>query len=1732
LSDKAIIGRVKFNFILLLVVILGSLLLSAGARAADTFPGPTLTGNSGSLVDSNVGTTGETGEPLTLGGGNLNTQWYSWVAPVTGFVSFGTCNPTGSSLTTFDTTIGVYTGTAVNALTQIGFNDDTPGCNSVVNANYGSTVAFNAIGGTTYRIQVDGYGNTTGQFNLFYGYSGFTTVLTGATATEGGGTGAFTVVLNAVPTGTATLTLGSSPQCTFSPNPLTFTSANWNVAQTVTVTAIDDAVVEGAHFCSPSAITPSGGGVVSSAAPPPTINVNDNDTATVSIANTTNGAEAGPVAGLMTLTQSAVSANNTVISYSVAGTATLGTDYTALTGTVTILAGSTTATISIPVINDAIVETNETVIVTLTAVTSGPNTSVGTPNAATNTIADNDAATVSIANTTNGSETGPTNGVMTLTQTAVSATNTVIAYSVSGTATPGADYTALSGTVTIPAGSTTATISFPVVNDVLVEGNETVIVTLTSVTSGLATLGAPLTATNTIADNDAPTVTIANTTNGNETGPVNGVMTVSLNAVSATNTVVAYAVSGTATSGADYTALTGTITIVAGSLSNTITIPVINDVIVEGNETVIVTLTSVTSGAVSLGATVVAINTIADNDSATVSIANTTNGTEAGPTNGVMTVTQTAVSATNTVIAYTVSGTATSGSDYTALSGTVTIPAGSNTATISIPVLDDAVLDPAETVIVTLTSITSGLPSLGSPLIATNTITDNEVATITLANTTDGSEAGPTNGVMTVTQSLISPTNTVIAYTVTGTATSGSDYTALSGTVTIPAGSTTATISIPIIDDAIVEGNETIILTLSSITSGFPILGTPVTATNTVADNDSATVTIANTTNGAESGPVSGVMTVTQTAVSATNTAIAYSVSGTATSGSDYTALSGTVIIPAGSTTATISIPVLDDAILDPAETVIVTLTSITSGLPSLGATLVATNTIADNESAAVTIANTTNGAEAGLVNGVMTVTQSLASPTNTVIAYSVSGTATSGGDYTALSGTVTIPAGSTTATILIPVIDDAILDPAETVIVTLTSISSGFPTLGATLTATNTITDNDIATVTIANTTDGAEAGPVNGVMTVTQTAISSTNTVISYSVSGTATSASDYTALTGTVTIPAGSTTATITIPVINDTIVEPSETVIITLTAITSGLPTLGSTLTATNTISDNDSATVSIANTTNGAEAGPVNGVMTVTQTAVSATNTIISYSVAGTATSGSDYTALTGSVTIPAGSTTATITIPVINDAIVEPSETVILTLTAVSSGLATLGSTLTATNTIADNDSATVSVANTTNGSEAGPVNGVMTVTQTAVSATNTVIAYTISGTATSGSDYTALSGTVTILAGSTTATITIPVINDATVEPSETVIITLSSISSGLATLGSTITATNTIADNDSATVSIVNTTNGAEAGPTNGVMTITQSAASATNTVIAFTVSGTATSGSDYSALSGTVTIIAGLTTATIAIPIINDLVVDPNETVIITLSSISSGLATLGTPLAATNTILDNDVASFTISKAVSANNITTPGTLTYTITIANTGNIPLTSPAITDTLSDGAALTLTSGPTLTSGDAAPLNSLDVSETWIYTATYAVTQAKINIGNTITNQATFATAQAPLVTSNIVSTTITRNPQLTILKTPSTSGPVGVGASIVYTFKVTNTGNVTMTNVLVTDTHNGSGPFVGPTNEVLTDNAPLGDSTDAGVNGTWDSLAPGDVVNFTANYTVTQNDVDYLQ
>lgn len=130
----------------------------------------------------------------------------------------------------------------------------------------------------------------------------------------------------------------------------------------------------------------------------------------------------------------------------------------------------------------------------------------------------------------------------------------------------------------------------------------------------------------------------------------------------------------------------------------------------------------------------------------------------------------------------------------------------------------------------------------------------------------------------------------------------------------------------------------------------------------------------------------------------------------------------------------------------------------------------------------------------------------------------------------------------------------------------------------------------------------------------------------------------------------------------------------------------------------------------------------------------------------------------------------------------------------------------------------------------------------------------------------------------------------------------------------------------------------------------------------------------------------------------------------------------------------------------------------------------------------------------------------------------------------GNALTLAATNVRAGA-IITCSL--TNVPAAPQLTIVKTANTAGPVNSGNTIGYTYRVTNNGNVAMNNVTVGDVHNGFGIDPVPGSESLfNDVAPLGNSTDAAVNGTWNSLAPGDTIQFTGNYLVVQADIDSLQ
>ena len=368
-------------------------------------------------------------------------------------------------------------------------------------------------------------------------------------------------------------------------------------------------------------------------------------------------------------------------------------------------------------------------------------------------------------------------GKFTVTQSTTSSTDTVVSYTVSGTATAGADYTTLSGTVTILAGQTTADIDVAVLDDTLVEGSESVVVTLGSITSsnpGISIDSAAGTATVTIADDDTATVSLANAGDAAEPG-TSGKFTVTQRPP-APPTRWSATRSAAPRPRADYTTLSGTVTILAGQTTADIDVAVLDDTLVEGSENAAVTLGSTTSSNPGIS-----IDTAAG--TATVTIADNERPRCPSPMPAMPLNRGTAASSRSrrpppappTRWSATRSGTATAGSDYTTLSGTVTILAGETTADIDVAVLDDTLVEGSESVVVTLGSITSSNPGISidsAAGTATVTIADNDTATVSLANAGDAAEPG-TSGKFTVTQSTTSSTDTVVSYTVSGTATGG-----------------------------------------------------------------------------------------------------------------------------------------------------------------------------------------------------------------------------------------------------------------------------------------------------------------------------------------------------------------------------------------------------------------------------------------------------------------------------------------------------------------------------------------------------------------------------------------------------------------------------------------------------------------------------------------------------------------------------------------------------------------------------------------------------------------------------------------------------------------------------------------------------------------------------------------------------------------------------------------------
>lgn len=1206
-----------------------------------------------------------------------------------------------------------------------------------------------------------------------------------------------------------------------------------------------------------------------------------------------------------TFTRTGPTTSTLVVNFSGAGgTATIGAgnDYVTVgsgftfdgtTGTVTFAAGSATALVTIDPVDDSVFEADETV--SLTIQTNPATYNVGTAGAVVGTITNDDTrVSVSLAAPTSVMENSTGLLVYTFLREGPTGSPLTINFTATGTAGVTGDYTTAvtppaslsfgaSGTVTIPAGQTQAVVTIDPTDEGLFEDDETVILTVVAA-AGYSVTGTP--ATGTIQNDDKPTVTLAVTGAASMLENDPGTLTYTFNrSGSLTNSLtVSFSIGGTV-DGSDYSVsgppglvygtTSGTITFAAGSANAVLTIDPTGDTTPESHEQLQLTLTAGSGNYIIGTATAQAVTITNDDPSAiTVTVA-PSSVLENHPTDTLLyTFTRNGTFDNPLPINFTVGGSASVSSDYTASSsqvfnfaaGTITIPVGQPSATITIDPTGDTTPEGNETVDLTVIS-GPNYTVAATNFSASGTILDDDNSDVSVA-VSPGlvAENGVTNLVYTFTRNGLTTTNLTVNFNIgtgAGSATFNTDYTVSGaatyngtiGSVVIPAGFTSAAITIDPTGDTTAEGDETVALTV--VGNAQYNAGTPATATGTIDNDDPSDVSITVSANVFEDGSTNLTYTFTRNGTFDNDLPVNFSVAGSATlgAGADYTASSsqpltfgatnGTVTIAAGQPSVTIVVDPVADTTPEGHETVILTVTSGTGyNVATPAASATATGTIT-NDDFQVSVAVSADVSEDGAPNLTYTFTRTGTFDTVLAINFSVAGSATLNTDYvatgattfTASSGTLSFPVGIQTVQVIVNPTADTTVETDETVIIGVTA-GTGYTPTGSAVTGTIT---NDDATVSVGvSPLSTAEDGPTDLVYTFTRVGYLGSVLPVNFTVgsgAGSATFGTDYTvtgatsftAAAGSVTFAANSDTVIVTVNPTADTTVEGNETVGLTVVSGT-GYTATGSPATGTITNDDTDVSVAIISPAPTAVnEDLATNLVYTFTRTGVTTNVLTVNFTVGGSATLGGDYaasgaatfTATSGTVTFPANVTTVTVTVDPVADTVVEPSETVILTMD-VGSGYTPTGTQ--ATGTITNDDATTLAIV-ATNAVQQEGNSGVkqftFTVTRSGDLSSPTTVNYAVTGGTTFPADAADFggsfpSGPLSFAINETFKVISVPVSGDTTAENDESFVVTLSGASSP-ATI-TTASANGLIQNDDVATIVTTTALTVTQAGPSTG--------------------------------------------------------------------------------------------------------------------------------------------------------------------------------------------------------------------------------------------------------------------------------------------------------------------------
>ncbi|CCI03111.1 CARDB domain-containing protein [Microcystis aeruginosa] len=422
---------------------------------------------------------------------------------------------------------------------------------------------------------------------------------------------------------------------------------------------------------------------------------------------------------------------------------------------------------------------------------------------------------------------------------------------------------------------------------------------------------------------------------------------------------------GTAIAGSDYNSSPLTVTFAPGETSKTVTIPIVNDTRFEPEETVNLTLSNPSAGAV-IGVQNTAVLTIVSDDLPVYGKLSFSNAQFTVQEDGgaILAVTVIRTEGSDGNVGATINltdGTAIAPGDYNNASVTVNFTQGETSKTIVIPIVNDAIYEPDETINLTLTNPTGGA-TLGSQTTATLTILDNDPPQQGILSFSQSSYSINENGtaVTQVTVMRSGGSDGEVSATINlfnGSATAPSDYNSSPIIVNFANGETSKTVVIPIVNDTVYEANETINLTLSNPTGGAIIRGQN-TAVVTIVDDDIELNFSSGTYNAGENGVPAAQVTVNRAGITSVPVGVTLLLrNGTATAPDDYLDTPIAVTFAPGETSKTVTIPIVDDEQLEANETILLSLVDPTNGA-TLGSQATASLTIASDDLPDLVVSN------------------------------------------------------------------------------------------------------------------------------------------------------------------------------------------------------------------------------------------------------------------------------------------------------------------------------------------------------------------------------------------------------------------------------------------------------------------------------------------------------------------------------------------------------------------------------------------------------------------------------------------------------------------------------------------------------------------------------------------------------------------------------------------------------